>query len=229
MLVVLINLTYSGVHGVPFVTIDTPQMPENTNNELETATFSMGWFWLPDARFGQFKGIIRTRVGYGGGQKPDPTYDNIKDHSEAVQIDYDPEKISYNELLEIFKYNHNQFFGSSQRERSIIFYQNEDQKQKAKAMLEKENKLNVEISPLDEFYIAENNHQKYYLQRNFELLELLKQQYPDSNELIHSTAAARLNAYEGVSSLTRKELLNRLDELNLDETVKKDLRTKLEE
>src|SRR4051812_14157562 len=72
-----------------------------------TATFAMGCFWSPDARFGSTPGVVRTRVGYTGGELPDPTYAKLGDHTETIQLDYDPARISYEELLQIFWTGHN--------------------------------------------------------------------------------------------------------------------------
>ena len=75
--------------------------------KTETATYAMGCFWGPDSLFGSLDGVIRTRVGYAGGTTESPTYHNIGDHTETIQIDYNPAKISYEQLLEIYWDNHN--------------------------------------------------------------------------------------------------------------------------
>jgi hypothetical protein len=74
---------------------------------VQTATLGMGWFWGPDARFGHLSGVIRTRVGFSGGTTPSPTYRNIGNHTETLEIDFDPTIISYEEILDIFWKNHN--------------------------------------------------------------------------------------------------------------------------
>ena len=84
---------------IPPIDISAPQ-------EIETLTCAMGCFWGPDCRFGAMDGVVRTRVGYGGGTTPDPNYHNIGDHIETIQIDYDPKKISFEELLNIFWNGH---------------------------------------------------------------------------------------------------------------------------
>jgi hypothetical protein len=73
--------------GIPPIDLSVPA-------RIETATFALGWFWGPDSRFGSIKGVIRTRVGYTGGKKKNPTYHSLGDHSESIQIDYDPSMIS---------------------------------------------------------------------------------------------------------------------------------------
>lgn len=72
------------------------------NIPTKKATFALGCFWAPDAYFGATKGVIRTRVGFTGGSKGAPTYRNLGDHTEAIELDYDPNEISYKQLLDIF-------------------------------------------------------------------------------------------------------------------------------
>ena len=67
----------------------------------ETATFALGCFWGPDVTFGAVEGVVRTRVGYAGGTTADPTYRDIGDHSEALQVDYDPDAVSFDELVDV--------------------------------------------------------------------------------------------------------------------------------
>jgi peptide-methionine (S)-S-oxide reductase len=71
------------------------------------ATFAMGCFWSPDARFGSAPGVLGTQVGYTGGQHPDPTYRSLGDHTGSVQVEYDPQRIGYEALLHIFWSGHN--------------------------------------------------------------------------------------------------------------------------
>lgn len=66
----------------------------------ETATFGVGCFWGPDAQFGALDGVVRTRVGYAGGTKIDPTYHSLGDHTEVFQLDFDPDVVSYTDLLD---------------------------------------------------------------------------------------------------------------------------------
>ncbi|MFB6190699.1 MAG: peptide-methionine (S)-S-oxide reductase, partial [Candidatus Nanohaloarchaea archaeon] len=74
--------------------------------ELEKAAFGMGCFWGPDALFGSLEGVVRTRVGYAGGEKKDPTYKDLGNHTETVLVEYDPERIGYEDLLDVFWENH---------------------------------------------------------------------------------------------------------------------------
>ncbi len=124
--------------------------------------------------------MIRTRVGYAGGEKINPTYYDLGYHSETIQIDYDPEKITYPQLLQIFWDNHNCTLESFSRQyMSIVFYHNLKQRDAAiQSMQEQEKKLDTklvtEILPLTQFYRAEDYHQKFRLQQNEEISGELK-------------------------------------------------------
>ena len=148
--------------------------------------------------------MIRTRVGYTGGNKENPTYRALGDHAESIEIDYDPAVISYGELLEIFWNSHDP--GSrpwSRQYMSAIFYHNEEQKKLAVESMKREEarthrKIYTEISPAARFYRAEGYHQKYYLRQRPELIKELKVIYPSDDDFLNSTAAARLNGYLAV-------------------------------
>jgi peptide-methionine (S)-S-oxide reductase len=120
-----------------------------------------------------------------------------------VQIDFDPTKISYKELLEVFWDSHNPTTQPWSRQyMSIIFYHSEEQKNIAlESMKQKANSLGqsilTEVIPFSEFYLAEDYHQKYYLQGEQELFDEFATIYPDINNFIQSTAAARVNGYIG--------------------------------
>ncbi len=121
------------------------------------------------------------------------------DHSETIQIDYDPQVISYEEILQIFWDSHNPTAQAWSRQyMSVIFYHDDRQKAaalKSKTALEQEleTTIKTEIVPFTKFYLAEDYHQKYYLQGNQELFRELSSNYQDFKDLINSTAAARLN------------------------------------
>jgi peptide-methionine (S)-S-oxide reductase len=140
-------------------------------------------------------------VGYAGGKTINPSYDDIGDHSETIQIDYDPTKISYGELLDIFWDTHSPTSPSWSRQyMSIIFYHNDAQKRAALASRDREEarlnrKVYTEIVPAEDFYLAEDYHQKYYLQQVPELRKEIQTIYPALNDFINSTAAARINGY----------------------------------
>jgi methionine-S-sulfoxide reductase len=147
--------------------------------------------------------VIRTRVGYAGGTTANPTYRSIGDHSETIQIDFDPNQISYEELLAVFWDSHSPTSRPwSQQYASIIFYHDEAQKQLALATLEEQEaryggKIFTEIVPFSDFTLAEAYHQKYRLQQVPELARAFQTIYPDDIDFVNSTAAARVNGYAG--------------------------------
>jgi len=132
----------------------------------EKATFAMGCFWGPDKFFSSLEGVTDVVVGYTGGEKEDPTYYNLGDHSEAVRIIYNPEQISYAELLSYFWGRHDPTADQKNQYRSAIFYHNEDQKKLAEDSKEEVQKnydreLRSFIEPAKDFYPAEEYHQNY--------------------------------------------------------------------
>jgi len=146
-------------------------------------------------------GVIRTRVGYAGGTKKDPTYHSLGDHSETIQIDYDPTKISYERLLDLFWQSHSPDSRPYSRQyMSLIFYHSDEQRRLALATKEHEEarlgrKLYTEIVPFASFYPAEGYHQKYYLKGVNELAKEFAEVYPDPARFVASTAVARVNGY----------------------------------
>ena len=145
--------------------------------------------------------MIRTRVGYTGGNKENPTYYSLGDHTESIEVDYDPGVVSYADLLKVFQQGHNPGSRSWSRQyMSAIFYHNEEQKKLAVESLEQEEarthkKTYTEILPASRFYQAEDYHQKYYLRQRPELIRELKAIYPADDDFVNSTVAARLNSY----------------------------------
>jgi methionine-S-sulfoxide reductase len=211
------SLDISSEVAIPTIDILTP-------TKLETATFALGCFWSPDALFGSTPGVIKTRVGYAGGNEESPTYRSIGGHTETIQIDYDPTQITYSELLGIFWGNHNPTYQFvSQQYKPIIFYHNFDQRQLAyETKFLKEVELNqtadTEIRAYTGFYIAEDYHQKYRLQQERTVFKEFKEIYPNIGDLIDSTAAARVNGF--ISGYGDPDLLlDELGNLGLSETA----------
>ena len=143
------------------------------------ATFGAGCFWHVEDLLSKTKGVKSTKVGYIGGQLPNPTYEEVctdkTGHAEAVEVEYDPDEISYEKLLDVFWNNHNPTTLNRQgpdmgiQYRSAIFYHNDEQKEiaeKSKQTLDKseqyENPIVTEIVPTPTFYDAEEYHQKYF-------------------------------------------------------------------
>jgi peptide-methionine (S)-S-oxide reductase len=174
------------------------------------------------------EGVVRTRVGYSGGEKKDPTYRRIKDHSETLQIDYDPTKISYHQLLAVFWQSHNPTRRAWSRQyKSAIFYHNQKQYQLAletKNLEEKRRgkKIKTEILPFDKFYLAEDYHQKYQLRQQKELMKEFQAMYPRNIDFVDSTGAARVNGY--VSGYGKpEEIKANLESLGLSDEGQKRL------
>ncbi|TLX87527.1 MAG: peptide-methionine (S)-S-oxide reductase MsrA [Thaumarchaeota archaeon] len=148
-------------------------------NDLEMATFAAGCFWGVEEAFTKTKGVKSTRVGYIGGNLPNPTYEDVctdrTGHAEALQVKYDPKEISYEELLDLFWSIHNPTTKNRQgpdigsQYRSIIFYHTPEQESIAKKSKQElddsnqfQNKIVTEIVRASTFYPAEDYHQKYY-------------------------------------------------------------------
>lgn len=152
-------------------------MKPKTKIRTEKAAFAAGCFWGIQAAFKQVSGVVRTAVGYTGGTTDKPTYEDVcsdtSGHAEAVLVEFNPKKISYGELLEIFWKIHDPTQMNRQgpdvgtQYRSAIFYHNEKQKIMAeKSMKEHQDKIKkkivTQIVPVSGFYPAEDYHQNYY-------------------------------------------------------------------
>jgi len=150
-----------------------------SENKLETATFGSGCFWCTEAIFDRVEGVKSVTSGYAGGSVANPTYKQVctgsTGHAEVIQLTYNPNEISYDELLEIFWKTHDPTTLNRQgadvgtQYRSVIFYHNEEQKKKAEKYKEELDKAGIwkdpivtQIVPFTNFYEAEDYHQEYY-------------------------------------------------------------------
>lgn len=183
--------------------------------DLQTATLGMGCFWSPEALFGQLPGVVRTRVGYGGGLAPEPTYRVMGDHSETVELDFDPARITYEEILHLFWDNHNPVNINGYKGRqyqSLVLYHNEMQREAVQQVIKMRleagrEEPETEIARYTTWYLAEDRHQKYYLHRYPRAVERLSTCYLSHQELVNSTIAARLNGLaKGYTNLERIKL-----------------------
>ena len=149
------------------------------SKNLKTATFAGGCFWCMESDFEKVNGVVEAVSGYTGGQKPNPTYEEVSaggtDYAESVQVVYDPDKVTYKELLDVFWHHVDptdaggQFVDRGSQYRTAIFYNDEEQKrlaEESRAQLEKSGRFSApivtEIVPLTKFYPAEDYHQDYY-------------------------------------------------------------------
>src|SRR5687767_4205350 len=161
-----------------YTTMSTSLM-NSSAEKIDTATFGTGCFWCTEAIFEQLDGVLKVTSGYSGGHIKNPTYKAVctgeTGHAECVQIQYEPEKISYDELLEVFWQVHDPTTPNRQgadvgtQYRSAIFYHNDEQKKKAEHYKNELNKngafknpVVTEIAPASKFYTAEDYHQEYY-------------------------------------------------------------------
>jgi peptide-methionine (S)-S-oxide reductase len=152
---------------------------ESLSPDLEgtqSATFAAGCFWGVEAAFREIEGVVATRVGYTGGSTTDPTYEEVcsgkTGHAEAVQVWFDPDVVSYGEVLDTFWSVHNpttrnrQGWDLGNQYRSAIFFHDADQERVATASRDERQKsvrkpIVTEIVPASPFYDAEEYHQRY--------------------------------------------------------------------
>lgn len=145
----------------------------------EIAVFGGGCFWCTEAVFKMLKGVYKVDPGYSGGEKDNPTYEEVSSgntgHAECTRVEYNPDEIKYEDLLTVFFGSHDPTTLNRQgadvgtQYRSVIFYTNEEQKEIAEKFIKDLNDSNemgkpivTELEPLTKFYIAENYHKDYY-------------------------------------------------------------------
>jgi len=173
----IILLAFIALSGAAAAQSSTKQ-PMNSSN-LQLATFGNGCFWCTEAVFLDVKGVTKVVSGYAGGTVKNPTYKQVctgeTGHAEVIQITYDPKLVNYESLVEIFWNTHDpttlnrQGADEGTQYRSVIFYHNDEQKRIAeqyKAQLEASkvypSRIVTEITPLTNYYPAEDYHQNYY-------------------------------------------------------------------
>jgi peptide-methionine (S)-S-oxide reductase len=159
-------------------------------------------------------------VGYAGGKKSDPTYHDLGDHTESIEVVFDPKQVSYEDLLKVFWASHNpEGRAFSRQYASLVFYHNDEQRKLAVASKAQEEKgrnakFTTEIVPAGTFWVAEDYHQKYYLRGHRDLLQEFQAIYPKEADFLASTAVARVNAYVSGSG-TAEQLKADLPRLGL--------------
>ena len=157
-----------------------PEFKNPDEGHLEKAAFAGGCFWCMQPAFDRLEGVVSTVVGYTGGTVENPTYEQVcsgkTGHTEAIEIVFDPEKISFRELIEVFWKNidptqaNGQFADRGSQYRTVVFYHHENQRRTAedsRRELEESNRfggrVETQIRPASPFYPAETHHQDYYL------------------------------------------------------------------
>ena len=176
----LLSCAQNNNQSLKMNTTKTSEKAEPTiTGNADTATLGTGCFWCTEAIFDELDGVISVTSGYSGGSTANPSYKEVTTgetgHAECVQIVYDTSKLTFDELLEVFWQVHDPTTLNRQggdvgtQYRSVIFYHNDEQKQKAekyKTELDKsgafDNPIVTTLEPFSKFYKAENYHQEYY-------------------------------------------------------------------
>jgi len=174
---IVLSLIVAGALGAAALAQSTPQAPDAPPGQA-LATFAGGCFWCVEADFDKVPGVISTTSGYTGGKVPNPTYQQVSaggtGHAEAVEVAYDPAKVTYQKLLDHFWRNHDplarnaQFCDHGDQYRAAIFYRGEEERRLAEASKQAaqarfRQPVQTEIVPAGAFYKAEDYHQDYYL------------------------------------------------------------------
>jgi peptide-methionine (S)-S-oxide reductase len=150
-----------------------------TNQQREVATLAGGCFWCLEAVFDDLRGVLAVESGYSGGDVPNPTYQQVcagrTGHAEVVQVTFDPQQVSFRELLEVFFTIHDPTTLNRQgadvgtQYRSAIFYHSPEQKEVAQQTIDELNEQQIwdapivtQVEPLEEYYKAEDYHQEYF-------------------------------------------------------------------
>lgn len=179
LLFIFIPALHFSCHAQNTSKMQNSSAAHNTPVHTEKATFGNGCFWCTEAVFQQLEGVVKVESGYSGGQVAYPTYKQVctgtTGHAECLNIEYDPAKISFDDLLEVFWKTHDPTTLNQQgndigpQYRSVIFYHNDKQKQLATQYKEKldsagafDAPIVTAIEPFTHFYKAENYHQNYY-------------------------------------------------------------------
>ena len=238
MLLAIVLIVFTGVFAVGFQNSNNNPtekqgkgtiMNEKTNN-LKTATFAGGCFWCIESDFEKIEGVIEAISGYTGGHKENPTYREVSaggtGHLEAVQVLYDPEKVSYKELLNVF-WRHvdptdpgGQFVDRGLVYRTAVFYHDDEQKrlaEESKKAIEKskrfEEPIVTEIVKLSRFYRAEEYHQDYYktqalkykyYRSNSGRDQFLKRVWVDENKAVDNRSGQSKYAKPGDDEMRRR-------------------------
>ncbi len=174
----LVLALVGGLCGLILFSTTHAATEHSEGGDVAKATFAGGCFWCMEPPYDELEGVISTTSGYTGGHKKDPTYEEVSagttGHAEAVEVQYDPSKITYAALLEVFWHNidptvkDQQFCDHGSQYRTAIFYHDEEQRRLAEASKKnlmdsgRYKAIHTEIAPASTFYVAEEYHQDYY-------------------------------------------------------------------
>jgi peptide-methionine (S)-S-oxide reductase len=160
-------------------------MENDGSSRTEVATLGGGCFWCLEAVYQELRGVEKVESGYSGGDVPNPTYRQVcletTGHAEVVQVTFDPDEVSYKEILEVYFTIHDPTTLNRQgadvgtQYRSVIFYHDEDQKRTAEEVISDlqaggiwNNPIVTEVAPFDVFYVAEDYHQNYFRNNGYQ-------------------------------------------------------------
>lgn len=174
---------------------------------LSRVGFGMQCFWGAEALFGSLVGVHSTRVGYAGGSSPAPTYRNLADHIETVDIEFDASRISFEKLVEIFFKSHDPTVKYKRQYISAIFYHNQEQRKSIDDWIKQNagqfTPIVTELIEFTVFHNAEDYHQKYFLRKYKQILNELNL---NNAQIITSPISTRLNGFcAGFGSLQQLE------------------------
>ncbi|KAK6043549.1 peptide-methionine (S)-S-oxide reductase [Cooperia oncophora] len=166
---------------------------------LARAYLGMQCFWGESA-FAKLKGVKKTRVGYAGGTTANPSYWNIGDHTEVIEVTFDPSLISYRQLLDFFWAHHNPAKRRKKQYRSAILYETEEEKMVAELTYaqakEKHGDIETYVAKLEKFHQAEDYHQKFWLRNNRDIFDELRMNDAQvANSELATKLVFQLNAY----------------------------------
>ena len=170
------------------------------SDSTATATFGLGCFWGPDAQFGAIDGVVRTRVGYAGGTTRDPTYHSLGNHTEVFQVEFDPDAITYRDLLDVVFESHNPHHRTSKTQyQNVVLAATAAQQETLSEFLSSRgftaDGIGTRIEQLTRFYPAEDYHQKYRLRSVSSLMDAFDDAGYEDEAVRESPIAAKLNGY----------------------------------
>lgn len=183
--------------------LDVPPMDREAPTDLVHTAFALGCFWGPDSRFGALDGVVRTCVGYAGGTTDTPTYEDIGDHIETVRLAYDPDQITYTDLLDHFWAYHDPTRAPFKRQyQPALFPYTDEQAEEARASKADvadrlDDPISTDLILNPSFTRAEAYHQKYKLRHHTVLLHPFRAMYSEEQAFTDSPAAALVNGYVG--------------------------------